>query len=184
MTRASREYQERRDRERADRHERIGRQTPPANRLHHGVMGGPVGVAMPVPKSKPYRDAALLAMAKDRPCLMLVPGMCSHRTDTTVAAHSNFSAHGGKAKGRRADDCFSVWACEACHIRWLDQPIGHNGPTKAQKESAFMAAHSRQVMAWRVISTDPSEPERFRRAARRALEHLNASMPPKEWPNL
>jgi hypothetical protein len=137
------------------------------------VMGG--STSGPAPKTAPYRDPALLEMACDRPCLLMIPAQCSHRTDTTVAAHSNFAEHGGKGKNRRADDCFSVWSCEACHIRWLDQPIGHGGPTKAQKEAAFMAAHARQVLAWRVIAMDPAEPERFRRAARRALEHLNAT---------
>lgn len=146
---------------------------PTVRSLHRGTYGGTTAGA--APKTKPYRDPALLEMARGRPCLMLVPGVCNHRTDTTAAAHSNFVEHGGKAKNRRADDCFSVWSCKACHIRWLDQPIGHDGPTRAQKEAAFMAAHARQVLAWRQVATDSAEPERFRRAARRALEHLQAS---------
>lgn len=122
-----------------------------------------------VPKSKPYRDPALLAMAEGRPCLLLVPGICSHRVDTVVAAHSNLSVH-GKSGARKADDIFSVAACHACHA-WLDQ-----GPATAkQKEAAFMAGHALQVLAWRNIAAASDEPERFRRAARRALEWLNAT---------
>jgi hypothetical protein len=170
-------YQERRAAESAAA--RGGRKaTVPA--LHRGVYTPVDERVEAVPKTAPYRDAVLLEMARDRPCLLMIPAQCSHRTDTTVAAHSNFAEHGGKGKNRRADDCFSVWSCEACHIRWLDQPIGHGGPTKAQKEAAFMAAHSRQVLAWRVIATDQAEPERFRRAARRALERLGATPLPEE----
>lgn len=129
--------------------------------------GSTSGVA--IPKERAYRDPALLDMARDRPCMLLIPAICNHRTDTTVAAHSNWMDH-GKSGSRKADDCYSVWACHSCHL-WLD-------PGKAsarEKRFAFMAAHARQVLAWRQIAADPTEPERFRKAARRALEHLNAT---------
>lgn len=153
----------------AERMERIANQRPPAT-LHRGTYAG--STAAPAPKERPYRDPTLLAMAAGRPCLLLVPGNCNHRQDTTVAAHSNLLAH-GKGKSRKADDCYSAWGCAACHS-WLDQ-----GPAPAaQKERAFMEAHLRQVLAWREIAGNPSEPDRFRRAARRALEHLNATPRP------
>jgi hypothetical protein len=168
-------YQERRAAESAAA--RGGRKaTVPA--LHRGVYTPVDERVEAVPKTEPYRDAALLELARGRPCLLLVPGVCSHRVDTVVAAHSNFGIH-GKGGARKADDVHSCAACHSCHA-WLDQPIGHGGPTKAQKEAAFMAAHSRQVLAWRVIATDPAEPERFRNAAHRALEHLNATPLPEE----
>lgn len=136
--------------------------------LRRGTYAG--GTTGPAAKSEPYRDPALLEMARGRPCLLMVPAVCNHRVDTTAAAHSNLAIH-GKAGGRKADDCYTVWACAACHIPWLDQ-----GRAPAHvKEQAFMEAHARQVLAWRLIATDPSEPERFRRAARRALEQLGAS---------
>jgi len=131
------------------------------------VMGG--GTAGPAPKTVPWRCATLLEMARGRPCLLLVPGLCNHRLDTTVAAHSNLLAH-GKAKARKADDCYVVAACATCH-RWLDQ----GSAPAAVREAAFMAAHARQVLAWRRIATDPAEPARFRRAAAAALDHLNAT---------
>ena len=125
----------------------------------------------PAPKPDVYRDPVLLELAKGKPCLLLVPGTCNHRTDTTVACHSNFGQH-GKGGCRRADDVWTVWGCSACHIPWLDQG---NKASHAQKEAAFMAAHARQVLAWRVIAADPAEPARYRRAAQRALDHLNAT---------
>lgn len=126
--------------------------------------------ATAAPKSEPYRDPVLLEMARGRPCLLMVPAVCNHRTDTTAAAHSNLSIH-GKAGARKADDCYSVWACATCHIPWLDQ-----GRASAEvKEAAFLEGHARQVLAWRLIAADATEPERYRAAARRALTRLNAT---------
>ena len=135
--------------------------------------GSTIGQA--VEKSKPYRDHALLDMARGRPCLLLVPGICSHRVDTVVAAHSNLSIH-GKGGTRKADDCYTVWACLSCHS-WLDQGMA---PADV-KQLAFTLGHINQVQAWRIVAAAPDEPERFRRAARRALERLSA-MPAGEAP--
>lgn len=170
LTRAAKQILAQREQHRAERYERIGRQMPPPT-LHRAVVGG--GTRAAAPKSTAYRNPTLLEMADRRPCLLLVPGVCNHRTDTTTAAHSNLGIH-GKAKNRKADDCYSAWGCFACH-RWLDQPIGHDGPSREQKAAVFMEAHLRQVLAWRQIAADPTEPERFRRAASRALERLNAT---------
>jgi hypothetical protein len=123
----------------------------------------------PASKTEAYRDPVLLEMARGRPCLLMVPGLCCHRTDTTVAAHSNSQEH-GKGMGRKADDCYSAWACVSCHV-WLDQ----GKADAARRERAFMEGHARQVLAWRLIALDEKEPERFRRAARRALKQLGAT---------
>jgi hypothetical protein len=124
------------------------------------------GGTAPAPKTSAYRDPALLEMARDRPCLLLVPGICNHRVDTTVAAHSNQSCH-GKAGARKADDLFSCWSCAACHS-WLDS----SRADAFLKIRAFTEAHVRQIMAWKQIAADASEPARFRRAAARAVEAL------------
>lgn len=108
-------------------------------------------------------------MARGMPCLLQVPGVCSHDRATVVCCHSNLSIH-GKAGARKADDHYSVWGCAACH-RWLDQ-----GPApKAQKYSAFMAAHLRQVLEWRAIAFDPASAPSDRSAALWALERLNST---------
>lgn len=137
--------------------------------LRRGVYSG--GTTAPAPKTSAYRDPVLLEMARGRPCLLLVPAVCTHRVDQTVACHSNLSIH-GKGERRKADDCYSVWGCAACH-RWLDQPVGHSGPSYEQKREAFIQGLQRQQAAWRQILTMIDEPERFRRAARRALELLH-----------
>lgn len=125
------------------------------------------------PKAQPNRNPTLLEMARGRYCLLRVPGVCLGGTESTVAAHSNFAQH-GKGMGRKASDAYSVWACRACHIEWMDQ-----GPaSKGVKQMAFMRAHADQVLEWRYITQDTREPPRFRRAAQWALDTLNATMEP------
>jgi len=135
-------------------------------------QGAPVDQAVRAnPKDARKENPRLLAMARGMPCLLRIPGVCNGDPETTVAAHSNWREHGGKGAHRKADDCYSVWACSACHLDWLD-----TGPAlRAVKKMAFMRAHMDQVGQWRVIATDPSRPEADRRAARWALDHLNAS---------
>jgi len=124
---------------------------------------------MAAPQHKPevHRNAALLEMARDRRCVLMLPDLCrGHDTSTTVAAHSNWSDH-GKAGARKADDTYVVFACHACH-QWLDQ-----GPATAdEKRATFDAAHARQVQEWARIAADPKEPPRFRKAADWALNLL------------
>jgi hypothetical protein len=128
-----------------------------------------VAVAEPVPKSEPHRNRALLDMARDRPCLLRVDGVCNGDTATTVACHSNLWIH-GKAGARKADDQYSVWGCIACH-RWLDQ----GKATFLRKEHVFMLGHLSQVLEWRRVAVDPSEPPKFRKAAQWALDLLDAT---------
>jgi hypothetical protein len=158
------EYQERRA---AERERNMQALVKPGKGLHRGTYTGTAPEAEP--KTEPYRDAALLEMARGRTCLLIVPAVCSHRVDTVVAAHSNLPEH-GKAMGRKADDHYSVWGCFACHS-WLDQ----SKAAGAQKAMAFQLAHARQVLAWRLVAMDATEPERLRRAARRALERLGVT---------
>jgi hypothetical protein len=122
------------------------------------------GTTGPAPKTAPQRNRRLLDLAAQKPCLLLVPGCCNHRIDTTVAAHSNWGEH-GKAGARKADDHWSCWACSACH-RWLDQ----GGALEAIKRIAFDSGMRRQIEAWKQLAADPSTGDADRRAARWALE--------------
>ena len=163
----ARNLQEQIERRAADKAANLRGLATPSRALSRGTYSG--GTSGAEPKTEPYRDPTLLEMAKDQPCLLIVPAVCNHRMDTTVAAHSNLSIH-GKAGARKADDCYVVDACHACHY-WLD----FGKASAAQKAAMFQLGHSRQVLAWRLRAMDPKEPERFRKAARRALEQLNAT---------
>jgi hypothetical protein len=123
----------------------------------------------PIPKTELHRSRALLDMARGRPCLLRVAGVCSGRAESTVACHSNKAAH-GKGGARKADDEYSVWGCFSCH-GWLDQgkAPGHT------KDMVFMRAHADQVLEWRRIAQDPSEKASNRLAAQWALDQLNAT---------
>lgn len=84
-------------------------------------------------KTEARRNPFLLTMARGQRCLLRVPGVCCGDPATTVAAHSNWSEH-GKAGARKADDCYHVWACFACHT-WLDQ-----GPAPAEEKRRYWDA--------------------------------------------
>jgi hypothetical protein len=169
-----RNLQEARERREAEKAANMAALCAPSRSLHRGTYAGATTEADPKPVE--HRNAALLALAKDRPCLLMVPAVCNHRTDTTVACHSNLSVH-GKAGARKADDHYSVWGCSACHF-WLD----FGKAASAQKEMAFMLAHARQVLGWRLIAQDRQEPESARRAAQWALDLLNATPIPEGQP--
>lgn len=128
------------------------------------------GMALAQPKSIAKRNPHLLAMARNQGCLLKVPGVCNGRQDTTVAAHSNLGIH-GKAKARKADDQYHVYACAACHT-WLDQ-----GPAPAaEKTGRFMAAHLWMVDIWRGVAggfLDGTPKDRA--AAAWALDQLRAT---------
>ena len=55
----------------------------------------------------------LLKLADGIPC-----GGCGRQDGSVVMAHSNAAIH-GKAKGRKAHDCFVAALCGICHT-WLD----------------------------------------------------------------
>ena len=113
----------------------------------------------------------LLRMARGMPCLFRIVGVCNHDPGTTVAAHSNWAEHGGKGGARKADDCYSAWACSSCHT-WLD-----SGPADGEvKKTQFLLAHLDQVLMWREIASGITDaPAKDREAAALALEQLNAA---------
>ena len=121
------------------------------------------------PKDIPARNPALLALAKGSPCLLLAVDHCHqlrYHTSTTVACHRNE----GKGMASKVSDAYSVWGCAACH-EWYDR----SGAPRAEKRRAFMAAHVRQLDAWRLLATDHTIPARERAAAQWALDQLNAT---------
>lgn len=124
------------------------------------------GTTTAEPKTEPLRNPAIMEMAKNRPCLMLIPDVCNGNPETTVAAHSNWSEH-GKSGARKADDVYTAWACSACHSH-----IDQGKAPAAEKKAAWLAAHRRQQDHWQAIAADAAEPAKHRKAAEWALNHL------------
>lgn len=136
-------------------------------KLYRQGVTGPVTLTA-MPKTEAKRNPHLLAMAKGKPCLLRVPGVCNNNPETTVAAHSNSHEH-GKAYTRKADDCFSVWACNACHD-WLD--TGQGARNREVADSLFKAALYRQMVEWgRIIDSGNAKDKA---AAEWALQHIHS----------
>lgn len=104
------------------------RQKTPMKRctaMRHGAGLKSAGKRMPARRSTPratktmYRNRALLDLARGKPCLLQIPGVCIGGTETTVACHSNQARH-GKAGWLKAHDWAAAWGCRACHA-YIDQ---------------------------------------------------------------
>lgn len=70
----------------------------------------------------PIRSKAYLRAARDQPCSIGIPGVCTGNTETTVGAHIR-DEHTGR--GVKASDISLCDACAACHAA-LDFQSGVN----------------------------------------------------------
>ena len=52
-------------------------------------------------------------LARDKPCMVRLPGICNGDSATTVLAHYRLSGTCGG--GMKPDDWQGAWACSACH---------------------------------------------------------------------
>lgn len=142
----------------------------PAKRLERPVVFADCSVMQqPQAKPEPQRNDHLLSMARGRPCLLRTR-VCNYDNSTTVAAHSNLLAH-GKGRGRKADDCYSVWACARCHA-WLDSSYDAEF---AEKEEAFMRALLAQADEWKAIAGSTASSPKDRASAQWALQRLQST---------
>ena len=66
-----------------------------------------------------WRSPKYLSSARGQDCTLNLPSICSHNSETVVAAHSNWHEH-GRGMGIKASDVFVADACSACHAE-LDQ---------------------------------------------------------------
>lgn len=55
----------------------------------------------------------LTKLARDKPCLIRVPGHCNGRTDTTVWCHLRMIGISGY--GLKAPDVLGAFGCQPCH---------------------------------------------------------------------
>lgn len=51
--------------------------------------------------------------AQGRGCMIRLPGICNHNSETVVLAH--FRMAGISGMGIKADDLLGAWSCSACH---------------------------------------------------------------------
>lgn len=55
----------------------------------------------------------LRELARGKPCMLRIPGICNYDTQTTVLAHVRMI--GISAMSMKAPDWFGAWACCSCH---------------------------------------------------------------------
>lgn len=51
--------------------------------------------------------------AKGRGCMVRIPGVCNHNSETVVLAHVRLTGVSGM--GMKAPDILGAWACSSCH---------------------------------------------------------------------
>lgn len=51
--------------------------------------------------------------ARGRGCMVRIPRVCSHNSETVVLAHVRMAGISGM--GIKADDLLGAWACSSCH---------------------------------------------------------------------
>jgi hypothetical protein len=51
--------------------------------------------------------------ARNRDCMVRLPGICTHNPETVVLAHVRMAGISGM--GLKADDLLGAWACSSCH---------------------------------------------------------------------
>jgi hypothetical protein len=73
------------------------------------VMARPKRKA-PMRKSRPKATPARQG-ARDRPCMIRVPGICSHDAGTVVLCHYRLAT----GAGQKPDDEQGAWGCSRCH---------------------------------------------------------------------
>lgn len=61
-----------------------------------------------------FRSRKLLDLARGQNCMVRIPGVCNGNHETVVAAHANWNEY-GKGGALKAHDCYTSWACSACH---------------------------------------------------------------------
>ena len=55
----------------------------------------------------------LRELARGQPCMVRIPGVCSHNPETVVLAHLNLIGISGR--GLKAPDQLGAWCCSSCH---------------------------------------------------------------------
>lgn len=64
----------------------------------------------------------LRKLAKGKPCMVRIPGVCNHNPETTVLAHIRMAGITGV--GQKAPDLLAAWACSSCHT-YIDGRAKH-----------------------------------------------------------
>ena len=126
------------------------------------------GAGEACPKPVEHRNPALLAMARGKPCLFRIPGICTDNRATVVACHQNE----GKGMAIKQNDHMSAAGCFACHTAYDQGPA-----LRPVKREWFRVAHGRQILEWQRVVGDMSYTPKERAAVHWALCLIYQSNP-------
>lgn len=60
--------------------------------------------------------------AKGRGCMIRIPGVCNHNSETVVLCHVRLAGVSGM--GMKSDDLLGAWGCSSCHAHVDGQASG------------------------------------------------------------
>jgi hypothetical protein len=92
-----------------------------------------------------YRSRALLDIAHDAPCFLLLASEGCSR-DASVPCHSDMQRH-GRGVGHKSEDHFAVPGCPPCHALFTRANLGREG-----YDETWLRAHERyQTWLWETV---------------------------------
>lgn len=91
-------------------------------------------------KKMTYRNRALLDLAHDAPCMLLL-GARGCGNDPSVPCHSDLLHH-GRGIGHKSGDQFAVPGCPACHAIFTREYLGRRGDGYF---NTWLTAHERYL---------------------------------------
>jgi hypothetical protein len=80
--------------------------------------------------------------AKGRGCMVRLPGVCNHNSETVVLAHIRIAGVSGM--GIKSPDLIGAWACSACHDE-LDGRTRKSGMTRDELRLAHFEGMARTI---------------------------------------
>jgi len=81
--------------------------------------------------------------ARGRACMVRLPGICNHNSETVVLAHIRLPGISGMGI-KAPSDLLGSWACSACHDA-IDRRETHNGLTRDEVRLAHFEGMARTI---------------------------------------
>jgi len=81
--------------------------------------------------------------AKGRGCMVRLPGICNHNSETVVLAHIRLAGVSGM--GMKSPDLIGAWCCSSCHDE-IDGRTNRSGLTRDELRLAHLEGMVRTIV--------------------------------------
>ena len=81
--------------------------------------------------------------AKGRGCMVRLPGICNHNSETVVLAHIRLAGISGM--GMKSPDLIGAWCCSSCHDE-IDGRTRKSGMTRDELRLAHYDGMARTIV--------------------------------------